>query len=174
MARIRSSGKKTALGGVLTAGSLALIWLASVAPSGRLGLTAAAGLFPVAGVLSGGPGVGYLCWAAAGILSLLLVPDKGTALLYLLFFGLYPVVKSRMEGLHSRWREWGLKLVFFNAVLTLCWFLFRVLLLPDPPQWLTEHLWLLYGGGNLIFVCYDVGLTQLIGLIHSRIGGRLR
>ena len=131
MARIRSSGKKTALGGVLTAGSLALIWLASV--------------FPVAGVLSGGPGVGYLCWAAAGILSLLLVPDKGTALLSLLFFGRYPVVKSRMEGLHSRWREWGLKLVFFNAVLTLCWFLFRVLFLPDPPQWLTEHLWLLYG-----------------------------
>ena len=44
--RKRSAG--TALSGVMAAGSLAVLWLACVAPSGRIGLTAAAGLFPVA------------------------------------------------------------------------------------------------------------------------------
>ena len=38
----------TALGGVMAAGSLVVLWLACVAPSGRIGLTAAAGLFPIA------------------------------------------------------------------------------------------------------------------------------
>ena len=36
---------ETALGGILAAGSLALLWLACVVPSGRIGLAAAAGLF---------------------------------------------------------------------------------------------------------------------------------
>ena len=57
----RSSG--IALGGVLAAGSLAVQWLACVTPSGKVGVTAAAGLFPVAAVLGAGRSAGYLCWA---------------------------------------------------------------------------------------------------------------
>ena len=50
-------GRKSAcmaLGGVLAAGSLVLLWLACAVPSGRLGLTAAAGLFPMAASLYAG------------------------------------------------------------------------------------------------------------------------
>ena len=63
---------QVALGGVLAAGSLAVLWLACVVPSGQLGVTAAAGLFPVGAVLAAGRGAGLLCWAAASILGLLL------------------------------------------------------------------------------------------------------
>ena len=93
---------QVALGGVLAAGSLAVLWLACVVPSGQLGVTAVAGLFPVGAVLAAGRGAGLLCWAAASILGLLLLPDKGVALMYLVFLGLYPVVKSRLEQLKSR------------------------------------------------------------------------
>ena len=93
---------QVAQGGVLAAGSLAVLWLACVVPSGQLGVTAVAGLFPVGAVLAAGRGAGLLCWAAASILGLLLLPDKGVALMYLVFLGLYPVVKSRLEQLKSR------------------------------------------------------------------------
>lgn len=167
--------RSVALGGVLAAGSLAILWLACVVPSGRLGLTAAAGLFPVAGVLAAGRAAGYLCWAAGGILGLILLPDKGVALLYLIFLGLYPVVKSRIESLGRLGLEWALKLVFFNAALTLFWFALRGLFLPSPPQWLGENSLLLYGGGNVVFVIYDVGLSRLIALFQARLGpGRRR
>ena len=43
---------QVALGGVLAAGSLAVLWLACVVPSGQLGVTAVAGLFPVGAVLA--------------------------------------------------------------------------------------------------------------------------
>ena len=166
---------QVALGGILAAGSLAVLWVACTAPSGRLGLTAAAGLFPVAGVLAAGRAAGYLCWAAGGLLGLLLLPDKGVALLYLAFLGLYPVVKSRIESLRRQVLEWALKLLFFNAALTLFWFFLRGLFLPDPPGWLGENSLLLYAGGNLVFVVYDVGLSRLIALLQARLGpGRRR
>ena len=109
------SSRSIAWGGIMAAGSLLFLWIASVSPSGRMGLTAVAGLFPMAGVLAAGRAAGYLCWAAAGLLGLLILPDKGVALLYLIFLGVYPVLKSKIESLRKhRGIEWLLKLLAFN------------------------------------------------------------
>ena len=172
--RDRPRRLNTALGGVMAAGSLALLWLACVAPSGRIGLTAAAGLFPVAVTLYAGRPAGYLCWAAASVLGLFMLPDKGVAVLFLAFLGLYPVAKGRLETLERRTVEWGLKLSWFNLTLTLFWFVMQQLLLPEAPEWLEHNALLLYVLGNLIFVMYDVGLSRLITLLRirlSRAGG---
>lgn len=56
--RFSSKAGRTALGGVLAAGSLAVLWLACITPTGRLGVTAAAGLFPISAVLLAGRGSG--------------------------------------------------------------------------------------------------------------------
>ena len=74
-----------ALSGVLAAMSLALLYLASVLPTGQLGVAAVAGLFPMAAVISAGWKAGACCWLASGLLGLLIVPGKGIALLFLLF-----------------------------------------------------------------------------------------
>lgn len=168
--RFSSGASRTALVGVLSAGSLALLWLASISPSGRLGFNAAAGLFPVAGVLVAGRGAGYLCWAASGILGLVLLPDKGTALLYLAFFGVYPVLKSKFEGHKYKSTGWICKLLYFNLVLAVFWFLLRSVFLPSLPVWLNHSglVWLL---GNIVFVIYDIGLSRLIFGLFRRIPG---
>jgi len=168
----RSSGldsRQIALGGILAAGSLALLWLTCLAPSGRLGLTAVAGLVPMVGVLASGRTVGYLCWAAAGLLGLFLLPDKGVALLYLVFLGLYPVVKSRIESLRRLPVEWCLKLLCFDFALSLVWFAFRGLVLPAFPTWLAGKGLLIYLVGNLVFVMYDIGLSQLASVMQTRL-----
>ena len=168
----RSSGlgsRQVALGGILAAGSLALLWLTCLAPSGRLGLTAVAGLVPMVGVLASGRVVGCLCWAAAGLLGLFLLPDKGVALLYLIFLGLYPVVKSRIESLRRLPVEWCLKLLCFNLALSLVWFAFRGLVLPAVPPWVGDNVPLLYLAGDLVFVAYDIGLSQLASAMQNRL-----
>ena len=167
--RFSSKAGRTALGGVLAAGSLAVLWLACVTPTGRLGVAAAAGLFPIGAVLLAGRGAGLLCWAAASVLGLLILPDKGVALMYLCFMGLYPVVKSRLEQYASRPLEWVGKLACFNAALTLLWVAFRGLFLPALPEWLAGKVWLLYGTGNLVFLLYDWGLSRLIGMMTARL-----
>lgn len=175
MPRFDSKGSgRTALGGVLAAGGLVLLWLASMAPSGRLGLTAAAGLFPMAATVLAGRAAGYLCWLAAGVLGLVLLPDKGVALMFLAFLGVYPVVKGGIERLRRLPLEWMLKLAFFNLALTMFWFFFQELFLPAPPEWLQDSVPLLYGAGNLIFVVYDIGLSRLVGLLRARMGFQQR
>ena len=153
MASFHTTSRRTAVAGVLAAGSLAVLWLACMVPSGRIGLTGA---------------------AASALLGLFLLPDKGVALLYLIFLGLYPVVKNNIEGLRRLPLEWLCKLACFNAALSLFWFALRALFLPDPPVWLGERTWLLYLAGNLIFVLYDVGLSRLIALVMARMPGRRR
>ena len=164
------SSRVIAAGGILAAGSLVFLWLASIAPSGRIGLAAVAGLFPVAGVLSAGRAAGYLCWAASGILGLILMPDKGIALLYLLFLGLYPVTKGQIEAIRRQKTEWCLKLAFFNLMLTLLWFGVRTIFLPDFSLWPGMGSAAVYLVGNGVFVLYDIGLSRLIALFYHRLG----
>ena len=164
--RFSSKGGQIALGGVLAAGALVMLWLAGVAPSGQLGLTAVGGLFPTVATLTAG--------RAAGLLGLILLPDKGTALLFLVFLGVYPVAKGGIESLRRLPLEWALKLIFFNLALTLCWFLFRELLWPEPPAWVAGGLPVVYGAGNLVFIIYDIGLSRLVGMLRARLGARRR
>lgn len=146
-----------------------MLWLACITPTGRLGVTAAAGLFPISAVLLAGTGSGAsllgggLCAGSAD------PAVKGVALMYLCFMGLYPVVKSRLEQCASRPLEWVGKLACFNGALTLLWVVFRGLFLPALPEWLAGAVWLLYGAGNLVFLLYDWGLSRLIGMMTARL-----
>ena len=166
------AGGRTALVGVLAAGGLAVLWLACLVPSGYTGVTAAAGLFPVAAVLMAGRTAGYLCWAAISLLGLILLPNKAVALLFTVFLGIYPVVKSRIEQIGSAPAEWLLKLLCFNAAFALVWLGLRSLLGLTLPEWLTGRSRIVLPGVNAVFVIYDVGLSKLIALLVSRLRGR--
>ena len=169
MANYNSTSKayRTELVGVLAAGSLALLWITCLSPSGRLGLDAVAGLFPMAAVMAAGRTAGYMCWAAAGVVGLILLPDKGVARMYLLFFGLYPVLKSLFEGKKRLCLSWILKLGYFNLVLAIFWFVLRALFLPNLPVWLDQS-WMIWLLGNIVFIVYDIGLSRLIFGLFSR------
>lgn len=164
-----SNAARIALTGILSAGSIVFLWISCLSPTGRLGFNAAAGLFPVAGVLMSGRIAGYCCWIVTGLLGLILLPDKGTVLLYLLFFGLYPVLKSVFETRRSVILSWGLKLIYFNVVLTFSVFVLRGLFFSALPALLQKPIsvWLV---GNIVFVIYDIGLSRLIFGLFCRIG----
>lgn len=160
---------RMALGGILTAGSLAILWLACMVPSGQIGVTAVAGLFPVVMVLQVSRGAALLCWAATSLLALLLLPSKSIALLYLCFMGIYPILKSLLEMKVGRVAEWLGKLVFFNVVLFLLWHVAGTLLLAQLPDWMTSETLLLHGVGSVVFLAYDIALSRLIYGLSRRL-----
>ena len=168
----RGAGK-VALTGVLTALSLVFLWISVFAPAGRLGLVAVAGVFPAGAVVSAGLGAGFFCYGATGLLGLILLPAKGGAVLYLIFFGLWPMIKSLMERLSSRVLEWAGKLIVFNLILSVCWFGLRSLFLPFLPPAL-EAGWMVYAAGNVAFIIYDLGFSKLISFYEVRIDRALR
>ena len=174
MRQSKSAGA-VALTALLTALSLVILYLSVLVPTGRMGVVAVAGLLPAAAVISGGPAAGGLCYAAASILALILLPDKGNALLYLLFFGLYPLVKYAVERLGRLPLELVLKLAFFNVMLTVFRFGLTAVFLPAlPPAAADAVLWVLYPAGNVVFLAYDFGFTKLIAFYTVRVDQVLR
>lgn len=175
MSRNRGKGGAylVALVGVLTALSVVTLYFSAVSPTARLGLTAVAGLFPAGAVVSSGLGAGFFCYGATGLLGLLLVPDKGNVVLYLLFLGLWPMLKSLFERLSSRVLEWVCKLAVFNIILAIFWFGLRELLLPFLPPVLDQG-WMIFAGGSVAFIIYDVGFSKLIAFYEVRVDRVLR
>ena len=164
---------RAALVGVLSALSLVFLYASALVPTGQMGVVAVAGLLVAAAVVSGGLSAGFLCYGATGLLGLLLLPDKANALLYLLFFGLWPILKSLIERLRRIILEWVCKLGVLNAVLTLFWFGLRAVLLPFLPGAL-HQIGMVYLAGNAAFVIYDVGCSKLIAFYAGRIDKVLR
>ena len=158
---------------LLGALALAVLYLASAAPSGRWGLTAMAGLFPAAAVISVGLKAGFLCWGGVSLLAWLLLPDKLIAMLFSVLFGLYPVVKAVFERRKSKALAWVLKLLFFNAAFTAVFLAMSALVLADMPEFM-QSTWMLYAAGNAVFILYDIGLSKLIGFYIVRIDRAVR
>lgn len=175
MAGRRNSGRahQTALVGVLTALSMIFLYLSCVSPGARLGITAIAGLFPAGAVVSLGMSAGFFCYGATGLLGLLLLPGKGNVVLYLLFFGLWPMLKSLLEHLPNRVLEWVCKLAVFNAIAAVFWFGLRGLLLPFLPAAMNQG-WMVFAGGSIAFIIYDIGFSKLIAFYEVRMDRVLR
>ena len=95
------------------------------------------------------------------------------ALLYLIFFGLWPMVKSLLERMPSRVLEWVCKLAVCNLALVVLWFGLKALFLPFLPAALSQT-WMVFGAGNLGFVLYDVGFSKLIAFYTTRVDRVLR
>ncbi len=167
--RFETATGRMALGGILTATSATLLYLAAILPSGRLGLSAVAGLCPVLAVLLARRSLGYLIWLASSVLGFLLVPDKGIVLGYLTLFGLYPVVKSNFEGIKSRLLSWICKLLYGTVGVIFIQKVLVGLLMRQPPEWMARQIFPLSILGVVLFVVYDIGLSRLIGLISKRL-----
>lgn len=165
----RNRTKALALSGLMAAAAVALLFAASVAPTGKLWLAAAAGVAVSFAAVECGAGMAALCYGASSLVGLLLLPNKGIALLFALVFGLYPLVKLACEKLPSRFVEWVLKLVYFNAALALCYGLALLFLLPIGI--FSDPLYLLLGlaAANAVFIVYDLAFTRLISYYIYRL-----
>lgn len=54
-------------------------------------------------------------YVATSILSFMIVPDKETVLLYVLFFGYYPIIKSSIEKIKPKFLLAFVKILLFNV-----------------------------------------------------------
>lgn len=160
--------KRIALSAALAACSLVILYLACYMPSGRMGMAAAAGLFPAAAVISCGFGAGFLCYAGTAILAMLLISDKNVAFLYVLFFGVYPLIKGWIEKRNRLAMELIIKLALFNLYAIL---IFRGLsgLLTGMLPANNLPLAVLLVIANVVFLLYDYGFSKVLTFYRLRV-----
>ena len=165
-------GEKLAFGGILCALSTLFVAGAGLFPTMTYALPAISGVLLIAAVIELGKRWAFFCYAAVAVLSLLLGTDKEAALLFLLLFGYYPILKSLLDPLRSRVLQWTAKLLVFNAAAVLSYWL-AVYVLGIPQESFSvagvSWQWLLLLAGNVVFFLYDKAIGGVAVLYCHRV-----
>lgn len=167
---MRKQTREMTFAALMAALAVALMYVGCLLPSMELVMDMVAGLIVGTVVAAMGIRAGLLCCVAAGLLALMLIPSKAAALLFLVAFGLYPVVKSWLEMKNRRVLEWVGKFAFFNLVL-----LFSMTFLKEfMLEGVAVPLPLILIGGNLFFLLYDYTFSRWMTILQVRILAPLR
>jgi hypothetical protein len=164
--------KKIALNGILGALAVICLLLATVLPTNRLSFYALSSFFIAVSIIESGARAGWLFFLATSLLSLIIVPDKLGIVPYVIFFGLYGLVKYYIEKLDKIMIEYILKFVYFNictgiAVLTVSKLFGYELSIKLP--W-----WLLIIALEVVFFVYDIVYTLFINYYRDRLKPRMK
>ena len=158
--------KNLTLSALFSALAVISLFFASIWPTGQLGLAAVASLFVAAAVVESGISYGICVFAVSSTIGMLLIPNRVPSLLFVLFFGYYPIVKSLIELLSEKILRWALKLLVFNASLSVMWFLLRPILFEFEAD---PGVIAVYLVGNAVFAVFDHGFTKVIWLYIVRV-----
>ena len=166
-----SSTKKLALSAILSALGVVMLYLGAILDILSLTAVAMASLIIYFAYLELRGCYPWMIYAVTGLLALLLIPDKISALCYLLYGGIYPILKAHFERLHPLF-AWILKFSAFNTALSILIAIsVYVLHLPDDSLGFTLPAYLL---ANAAFLLYDIAVSKLLLLYMVRLRKRLR
>ena len=165
-----STAKSVALSGILAALCFVIMYIAAVTEILDLSGMIVCMVLSAVAVIEIGSYYPWLIWVVCGVLCFFFIPKKDIALEYIMFGGVYPVLKSAFEKL-SAIPSWILKLVFFNAVFTGWFFLCRFIFAPNIDLTLGVVAYL---AANAFFILSDVALTMMISFYIRNLRKRLK
>ncbi len=172
---------KIALGGIIAAFSLALIFMSSMLTMLNYTIPCIAGMLIAVTVIEADKKTAFLCYLTVSILSILITPNFESSLLFIMFMGYYPILKSILERNCNRMVEQVIKFVVFNVAVVLYYKLFMaVFTSPESDEAFLKMLGkyakyanlLLLGMANVFFVMYDNLLSQLVEIYIKSIRKR--
>ncbi len=164
--------KRLAVCAVLSALGVVVIWLGSIISVMDLSMAVIASLFSVIAVIEYGKGAPWLVYAVTAILSMLILPEKTGAFLYLCFFGYYPIIKEKLEQL-KRPVAWLLKELIFNVFLALSLIASKFLFSANASE--PVILYVIYALlFEIVFPLYDIALTRLITFYIRKLRSRFK
>lgn len=162
--------KSLTLSAVISALSIVFMYVGSVIEI--LDLTAAmlASMLCAFIVIEVGGAWPYLTYATVGVISVLMLPNKFVAAVYIIFSGNYPMLKRIFEKLPIV-LGWLLKLIVFNFEFTLIYFAAKyIFMVPDIGYSLSILTYLVC---NAVFVLYDIAMTRIISFYLLKLRKRL-
>lgn len=124
------SAVKAAVCGVCTALSVALMFLGGVTYIFSYVVPVVLGVLLIMLKRTFGASSALTVYIATSLLSLLLVPEKEMVLMFALFFGYYPIIKSSLDKIKPKALSFVVKLIIFNVsvlvIELICVFVFGI------------------------------------------------
>ncbi|PYG86969.1 hypothetical protein LY28_02591 [Ruminiclostridium sufflavum DSM 19573] len=163
--------KGLASGGILLAFTVICVFLASILPTSVLSLYAVSSLFISVIIIEFGTRAGWTFYLASGILSAVLVP-RLEVIPFIVFFGIYGLIKFYIEKVRSRVLEYVLKYIYFNLCLVLGLFFLKELILGGIN--LSVPVYIVAALSEVVFVLYDYVYTSFIRFYGTSLKPRLK
>lgn len=163
--------KSITLSGILLAFTVICVFLAASLPTSKLSLYAISSLFIAVIIIEFGTKAGWAFYLASGILSVVLVP-RLEVIPFVVFFGLYGLIKLYIEKLHSRIIEYILKLIYFNICLALGLIFLKELIMDGVN--LTVSIYIVAALLEVVFLVYDYVYTLFIRFYAAQLKPKLK
>lgn len=163
--------KQLTLSALFSAFSVALLALASLSEIADLAISMFASAILMLAIIELSEKWGFMIYAVTATLSLILLPSKFIAAVYLVFTGLYPLIKRHFDRFKKPIAPL-LKALYFNASLTAALLAARFLFAIDTyADWM---LVLYFATANLCFILFDILIKRLTLVYLMRYRSRFR
>ncbi|MEG0899055.1 MAG: hypothetical protein RSD67_03100 [Oscillospiraceae bacterium] len=158
---------QVAIGGLSASLCVLLMFMTGLMPFATYALPAIAGAILITVVIENGAATAWIVYFAVSLLSIFIVPDKEAALMFIAFFGYYPILKEKLELIKSKFLQYFLKFSVFNVAIVSSYFVIINIFgftevmgeMGDFGKYGLLGLLLL---GNITFLIYDFALTNLL------------
>ena len=147
----------------MMAGLSVVFMLFSYLPSVTYAVPAVTGLLIMVPVIEINKKWALGAYITASVL-IFLTGETESKLLYICFFGFYPIVKCLIESFKKPLIEWILKLLIFNASMLLLYGLFSTLFGISTEDFgaLGKYgAFLFLAIGNVVFILYDIAVSRM-------------
>lgn len=161
------NSKMLALSGILLALAVLLLFLATILPTNRLSLYALSSFFVSILVIEYGVKAAWLFYSASCLLGLIIVQNKPGLLPYVIFFGIYGIIKYYIEKINNIVIEYVIKIIYFNLCLAAAIFLVKELFLKEINVKLPWFI--IIAAFELIFLVYDYVYTLFIKYYREKL-----
>lgn len=171
---MKNTGKITLC--AMMAALASLFMLTSFFPYLTYAIPAVAGLFIMIAVIETDIKWSVLAFIASAVITIL-TAELEAKMLYVLFFGYYPILKAVFERLKSRVIEYVLKFVVFNAAVLLAYGVVAGLIgvdLGDMGDFGVYTSVILLIAANAVFPLYDIAVSRMAQLYIIRIHPQVR
>ncbi len=162
--------KRIAFSGVAAALSVVIMYIAGITDILSLSGVLVAAFMILFIYIEYGTKTALSVYAAVSIISVLILPDKFSAVVYVLFAGYYPIIMTKLER-KPKLIAWTLKLVCFNAVLIAMTVASRYIAYVEAELPIIEAA--VFVLANLVFVMSDILAGRLIVLYIIKYRPRL-
>ena len=156
----RATGKM-AYASMFVAISVVICIISSLFPTISLSIVAFAGIVTAVSLILCGFKYSLLVYIATAILALLLVPDKGTAVYYILLFGHYPMTKLLIERIGKRAVSWIIKILLAN-IIYIAEIIIAAYMLGVYESVGTVMFFVTLILFNVLFILYDICLSRIM------------
>lgn len=156
--------KDLALGGILTSLTVIALFINILIPINTFAILTISSCFVPIAIIRSNVRVGIFVYIASSIIGFFLVP-LDLMIPFILYFGIYGLVKFYIEKLRNMPLEILFKLAFSNIMLIIGYILFTKFIAPIN---LNIPIWILIILAQIAFLIFDYALTLIITFYISK------